>query len=157
MNPSKGNARPSRQLPAPAIRERATTVARSFATAALLMTVIAAITALTLIPWIVQAQDQTVTSTAAATGSNPPAKPTNLSNGTTSHAVSLTWTASTDQTVTHYAILRRHPPADASQVFHVIEDNAGPGTSYTDTSVQPENTYIYRVKAVSPTGRAIAS
>ena len=34
----------------------------------------------------------------------------------------------------------------------MIESNAGPETSYTDSSVSASSTYIYRVKAVSPTG-----
>ena len=83
---------------------------------------------------------------------NPPAKPTSLQASAVHDSVTLTWTASTDQTVTHYAILRRHPDTDASQVFHVIESNAGPETSYTDGSVSASSTYIYRAKAVSPTG-----
>ena len=108
--------------------------------------------ALVLIPWVVQAQSQEVTPTAAATGTNPPAKPTNLQASAVHDSVTVTWTASTDQTVTHYAILRRNPDTDASQVFHVIESNAGLETSYTDGTVSASSTYIYRVKAVSPTG-----
>ena len=100
----------------------------------------------------VHAQSQEVTPTAAATGSNPPAKPTNLQASAEHDSVTLTWTASTDQTVTHYAILRRNRDTDASQVFHVIESNAGPETSYTDSSVSASSRYNYRVKAVSPTG-----
>ena len=100
----------------------------------------------------VHAQSQEVTPTRDATGANPPAKPTNLQASAEHDSVTLTWTASTDQTVTHYAILRRNPDVDASQVFHVIESNAGPGTSYTDNSVSASTTYIYRVKSVSPTG-----
>ena len=108
--------------------------------------------ALLLIPWVIQAQSQEVTPTADATGENPPAKPTNLQASAEHDAVTLTWTASTDQTVTHYAILRRNRDTDASQVFHVIESNAGSGTSYTDGMVSALTTYIYRVKSVSPTG-----
>ena len=108
--------------------------------------------ALLLIPWVVQAQSQEVSPTAAATGSNPPAQPTSLQASAEHDSVTLTWTASTDQTVTHYAILRRNPDVDASQVFHVIESNAGPGTSYTDGSVSASTTYVYRAKSVSPTG-----
>ena len=37
-------------------------------------------------------------------------------------------------------------------VFHFIGSHAGPETSYTDGSISPSSTYIYRVKAVSPTG-----
>ena len=107
---------------------------------------------LVVIPWVVQAQSQEVTPTRAATGANPPAQPTSLQASAEHDSVTLTWTASTDQTVTHYAILRRNPDTDASQVFHVIESNAGPGTSYTDGTVSASSTYIYRVKSVSPTG-----
>ena len=37
-------------------------------------------------------------------------------------------------------------------MFEVIDSNAGSATSYTDRSVSPEDSYVYRVKAVSPTG-----
>ena len=105
-------------------------------------------------------QTQDVTATAAATGTDPPAKPTNLQASAVHDEVALTWTASTDQTVTHYAVLRRNPDTDALGVFHVVEsnagpeasDNAGPETSYTDSSVSASSTYVYRVKSVSPTG-----
>ena len=129
------------------------TTSRRLATLPLLLIGLAALCAsLALIPWIVQAQGQEVTPTAAATGANPPAKPTSLQASAVHDAVTLTWTASTDQTVTHYAILRRNPDTDASQVFHVIESNGGPETSYTDGTVSASTTYIYRAKAVSPTG-----
>ena len=107
---------------------------------------------LVLIPWAVQAQAQEVTPTRDATGSAPPAQPTTLQASAEHDSVTLTWTASTDQTVTHYAILRRHPDTDALGVFHVIDSNAGPGTSYTDSSVAAASSYGYRVKSVSPTG-----
>ena len=128
------------------------TTSRRLAAHPLLLIGLAALAALVLIPWIVQAQSQEVTATAAATGTNPPAVPTNLQASAVHDAVTLNWTASTDQTVTHYAILRRNPDTDASQVFNVIESNAGPETGYTDGSVSASSTYIYRVKAVSPTG-----
>ena len=128
------------------------TTSRRLARLPLLLIGLAALAALVLIPWVVQAQSQEVTPTAAATGANPPAKPTNLQASAAHDSVTLTWTASTDQTVTHYAILRRNPDTDASGVFHVIESNAGPETSYSDVSVSASSTYIYRVKSVSPTG-----
>ena len=118
-----------------------------------LLLLLAGLAVLTLaVALTVQAQSQEVTATAAATGTNPPAKPTNLQASAVHDSVTLTWTASTDQTVTHYAVLRRNRDTDASQVFHVIESNAGPETSYTDGTVSASSTYIYRVKAVSPTG-----
>ena len=128
------------------------TAFRRLAPLLLMLTGLAALAALVLIPWVLQAQSQEVTQTADATGANPPAKPTNLQASAEHDEVVLTWTASSDQTVTHYAILRRNRDTDATGVFHVIESNAGPGTSYTDGSVAPSSRYNYRVKSVSPTG-----
>ena len=128
------------------------TASRRLAPLLLLLTGLAALAGLVLVPWVLQAQSQEVTQTADATGGNPPAKPTNLQASAGHDEVVLTWTASSDQTVTHYAILRRNRDTDATGVFHVIESNAGPGTSYTDGSVAASSRYNYRVKAVSPTG-----
>ena len=100
----------------------------------------------------VHAQRQEVTPTKEATGDASPERPTDLEASASHDSVGLTWTASTDDTVTHYAVLRRDRNADASGVFHVIDSNAGPGLSYTDASVSAEGSYVYRVKAVSPTG-----
>ena len=125
---------------------------RRLAPLPLLLAGLALCAALALIPCVVQAQSQAVTPTSDATGETPPAKPTNLQVSAEHDAVTLTWTASTDQTVTHYAILRRNRDTDAVGVFQVIESNAGPATSYSDRSVSAESTYNYRVKAVSPTG-----
>ena len=100
----------------------------------------------------VHAQGQDVTPTRDATGDNPPTQPTNLQASATHDSVSLTWETSSDQTVTHYAVLRRNRDTDALGVFQVIDGNAGSGTSYTDASVSAESKYGYRVKAVSPTG-----
>ena len=108
--------------------------------------------ALVLIPWVVHAQSQEVTPTRDATGDSPPARPTNPQTSKAHDEVILTWTASTDQTVTHYAILRRNRDTDAVGVFHVIESDAGPETSYADGTVSASGSYVYRVKAVSPTG-----
>ena len=100
----------------------------------------------------VHAQEQAVTATRDATGESPPARPTDLQASAGPDSVSLTWTASTDQTVTHYAILLRDRDEDDAGVFEVIDCNAGSATSYTDRSVSPGGSYVYRVKAVSPTG-----
>ena len=100
----------------------------------------------------VHAQEQAVTATRNATGESPPARPTDLQASAKHDSVSLTWTASTDQTVTHYAVLRRDRDKADAGVFKVIDGNAGSATSYTDRSVSPGGSYVYRVKAVSPTG-----
>ena len=102
--------------------------------------------------YAVQAQGQEVTPTKEATGDTPPERPADLEASAKHDSVTLNWTASTDDTVTHYAVLRRDRNADASGAFHVIDSNAGPGLGYTDASVSPEGSYVYRVKAVSPTG-----
>ena len=128
------------------------TTSRRLAPLPLLLIALAALAVLVLIPWAVQAQAQEVTPTRDATGGTPPAQPTSLQASAEHDAVTLTWTASTDQTVTHYAILRRDRDTDALGVFHVIDSNAGPGTSYTDRSVAAASRYGYRAKAVSPTG-----
>ena len=107
---------------------------------------------LLIFPWVIHAQAQEVTPTRDATGEAPPAQPTNLQSSAEHDAVTLTWTASTDQSVTHYAILRRNRDTDALGVFHVIDSNAGAETSYTDSSVAAASRYGYRVKSVSPTG-----
>ena len=93
-----------------------------------------------------------VTADAAATGDNPPDLPTNLETTAEHDEVTLTWVESTDGSVTHYAILRRNPDTDAPGAFQVIDADAGPGVSYTDSTVAAESSYVYRVKAVSPTG-----
>ncbi len=98
------------------------------------------------------AQSQEVTPTAADSCTNPPAEPINLQASAEHDPVGLTWTASTDQTVAHCAILRRNPDTDASQVFLVTDSNDGSETSYEDTTVSAASQYNYRVKSVSPTG-----
>ena len=100
----------------------------------------------------VHAQEQQVTPTKESTGTAPPERPADLEASASHDSVTLTWTASTDDTVTHYAVLRRDRNADASGVFHVIDSNAGPGISYTDDTVSPKGSYVYRVKAVNTTG-----
>ena len=121
---------------------------RTLLLSALLLVAVIAAT----LPWAILAQSQDVTPTAAPTGTNPPAVAMNLATSAQHDSVTLTWTASTDSTVTHYAVLRRNPAVDASQIFHVIETNTGNVTSWTDNSVAASTKYIYRVKSVSPTG-----
>ncbi len=70
------------------------TASRRLATLPLMLAGLAALcAALALIPWVVQAQSQEVTPTAAATGANPPAKPTNLQASAVHDSVTLTWAA----------------------------------------------------------------
>ncbi len=91
------------------------------------------------------------TLTSAATGEvaarpTTPARPTVAS---VSHeAVTITWADPGDSSIAGYQVLRRNPAIHDSDVFDVIEDDTGSSdTSYTDTTVSPETTYRYRVKA----------
>ena len=113
----------------------------------------AIILALALAAYTVQAQSQGVTTTAAATGDSPPSHPGRPQATVVTHDyVTLTWAESSDESVTHYAILRRNRGSDPLGVFQAIDNNAGPETSYKDSTVAAESRYSYRVKAVSPGG-----
>ena len=113
----------------------------------------ALILAFALAAYAVQAQGQDVTAEPAATGDEPPVHPGRPTADVTHDSVTLTWAESPTESVTHYAILRRDRTiTDEAGVFQVIENNAGPGLSYTDSTVAAESSYVYRVKAVSPTG-----
>ena len=112
----------------------------------------ALILAFTLAAYAVQAQGQDVTETEAATGDDPPTHPGRPTAEVSHDSVTLTWTKSSDDTVTHYAVLRRNRDNDKLGEFQVIQANAGPELSYTDSTVEAESSYVYRVKAVSPTG-----
>ena len=100
----------------------------------------------------VQAQSQEVTPAAAAAGSNPPAKPTNLQGAAEHDSVALPWTASTDQTVTHHAVPRGNRDTDAVGLFRLIDSTADPETSYDYSPVPASTRYICRMKTVIPTG-----
>ena len=53
-----------------------------------------------------------------------------------------------DSSITDYQVLRRNPAIHDPGVFGVIEDDTGSSdTSYEDTDVTPETSYVYRVKA----------
>ena len=49
---------------------------------------------------------------------SPPARPTNLQASGAHDEVTFTWSAATDQTVTHRAVLRRNRDPDAVGLFH---------------------------------------
>ena len=82
-----------------------------------------------------------------------PAKPTGL-NGTATHdSVALSWDDPQDESITGYRILRREPAEHAPGQFFTIEEDTGSNaTSYTDSTVEPETKYVYRVKAVNDHG-----
>ena len=68
-------------------------------------------------------------------------------------SVNLTWDDPGDASITPYQVLRRDRDRDDLGVFTTITDKTGSATtSYTDTSVEPERRYVYRVVAVNAHG-----
>ena len=86
--------------------------------------------------------------------STVPAAPTGLSATMVSHdSVTLGWDDPGDDSITGYVVLRRNVNTQDPGVFTTIESNTGSAaTSYTDSTVSPENSYVYRVKAINPAG-----
>ena len=97
--------------------------------------------------------------TPAAPASTPestpsaPAQPTGLNAAATHDSVALSWDDPRDESITGYRILRREPAEHAPGQFFTIEEDTGSNaTSYTDSTVEPETKYVYRVKAVNDHG-----
>ena len=82
-----------------------------------------------------------------------PAKPTGLSAKPTHDRVVLAWDDLQDDTITGYRILRADVADGAPGEFAAIASDTGStATTYTDDTVEPERSYVYRVLAVSPQG-----
>ena len=83
----------------------------------------------------------------------PPAQPTGLSGTVEHNAVSLTWDDPEDDSITGYQILRRNRAVDAPGQFQVhVEDTGSAAASYVDRDVEPDASYVYRIKARSAAG-----
>ena len=90
---------------------------------------------------------------AAAQDASVPARPTGLSAVPTHHIVTLTWDDPGDASITHYEILRRDRAIHEVGEFVTINaDTGSSATTYADATVQPEQSYVYRVKAVNAHG-----
>ena len=77
-----------------------------------------------------------------------PAAPTGLTAAAAHDSVTITWTAPAGSTVTGYQILRRQTGVDEPGDFQVhVDDTGNTDTTYTDTDVEAEARYVYRVKA----------
>ena len=96
---------------------------------------------------------------ASPVDASSPAAPQNLTTSAVAHnSVTLSWDAPTNSTVTGYVILRRDLPSDGPGEFTEIEDDTGSAaTSYTDTTVQAQSRYVYRVKAINGSGTSVWS
>ena len=87
---------------------------------------------------------------AEASGGRP-GKPTGLTATATSHdTVSLSWTAPSTSTVAHYRVLRKDIDQQGSSFSEAATSTT---TDYSDTGVEAESKYRYRVHAVDSQGQ----
>ena len=86
----------------------------------------------------------------------PPATPTGLTGTFTHESVSLSWDDPGDPgdpSITGYQILRRQRGVHEVGDFQVhVDDTNSAATSYVDTAVEAEASYVYRVKARNSSG-----
>ena len=83
----------------------------------------------------------------------PPATPTGLTGAFTHDSVSLSWDDPGDPSITGYQILRRERGVHEVGVFLIhVDDTNSAATSYVDTAVEAEASYVYRVKARNSSG-----
>ena len=102
---------------------------------------------------VMLALSSTGSNTVGAQQGTVPDKPTGVVVTTTHDSVSLTWEDPADSTITHYQIFRRDRAVHDPGEFVEIDSNTGSATtSYTDANVEPEGSYVYRVKAVNQHG-----
>ena len=89
----------------------------------------------------------------AQEGSAPDA-PTGLTVASVSHdSVELDWDDSGDSSITHYQVFRRDRAVHDAGEFVIIEEDTGStATEYTDATVEADEEYVYRVKAVNAHG-----
>ena len=80
---------------------------------------------------------------------NPPAKPTGMLTGASHDNVLLFWTDPGDDTITGYQVLRG---PDADNLAVLVDDPGDANTSYTDSSVASQTTYVYAVRAHNADG-----
>ena len=90
---------------------------------------------------------------AAAEPAEPPDRPRGLSATASHDSVTLTWDDPQDDSITGYVILRRLPGVDAEGHFdELVADTGTAATTYTDSSVEAETRYTYRIKAINEHG-----
>ena len=83
----------------------------------------------------------------------PPVKPTGVLSAASSDTVILDWDDPEDDSITGYRILRRDQDNNQDGDFQtLVEDTGSAATTYTDDTVEPERSYVYRVLAISPHG-----
>ena len=93
------------------------------------------------------------TATAVVAAPEPPAKPTGLSAAVSHDVVTLTWDDPQDDSITGYVILRRDREIHPTGTFVTITGDTGStDTTYTDETVEPDEQYVYRIKAINEHG-----
>ena len=90
----------------------------------------------------------------ATTPAAPPAKPTGLLTAASHDSVLLSWDNPDDDTITGYQILRG---LDADNLAVLADDTGDANTSYTDSTVEAETTYVYAVRARNAHGLGLQS
>ena len=84
-----------------------------------------------------------------------PARPTGLLAAVTHDNVLLLWDDPDDDSITGYKILRRDIETQAPGTFSTINANtASADATYSDTGVEPETRYAYRVIAINEHGES---
>ena len=89
-------------------------------------------------------QSDPVSVTTPAAPAAPPAKPTGLLTAASHDSVLLFWTDPGDDTITGYQVLRG---PDADNLAVLTDDTGDANTSYTDSNVAAQTTYLYAVRA----------
>ena len=96
--------------------------------------------------------------TAEAQTDQPPDRPSGLNTQALHDQVILTWDNPADASITHYQILRRDRAVhDVGEFVTIVSDTGSNATTYTDRTVEPEQSYVYRVKAVNQHGAGESS
>ena len=79
----------------------------------------------------------------------PPAKPAGLLTAASHDSVLLSWTNPDDDSITGYQVLRG---PDADNLAVLVDDTGDANTSYTDSSVAAQTTYVYAVRGRNARG-----
>ena len=84
-----------------------------------------------------------------------PAIPTGMTAGTVAHnSVTLTWDEPNDDSITGYAVVRWTLGYNATGFVTIAADTGTADPSYTDETVEPENEYLYHVRAINTQGES---
>ena len=85
----------------------------------------------------------------------PPDKPRGLEATATHNSVTLTWDEpNDDEGVTGYAVMRWTLGYNATGFVTIAADTGTADPSYTDETVEPENEYLYHVRAINAQGES---